>query len=103
MLSVEEVRERLGLRPFDEFYEEGKKLYGDRRLGLTTRMLVNAVHAAQTKNVAIRGHTRHYSRDLARTAQGYAYKLGIDTSRIWPYPHKGVDETYTDHYYPIRR
>lgn len=47
------IMARLGLRPWDEYADEGTRLHGGRNTGATTRMLVQAMVAAAMGKRAI--------------------------------------------------
>lgn len=87
ILTVEEAREELGFLNYKEFSKINNQFNNPmypRRSGRTTRMLIQAVVAAQYGKVKIIGHTRHYGMTLVNEAKRYAIKLNIDPNNITP-------------------
>ena len=100
-MTIEQVRERLGLEPFDEFAAKARawleqfradfgrtlKFDPDRGTGKTVRALCEALAVASTGRIALvtgewkwlRDHHLRSGRDMAR-------ELGIDPNLLQPGP-----------------
>jgi len=83
-MTKEEIREALGLMPFDEFREKAIErnktlpMTRGRILGRTTQMLVEAVYHAQSGKVAIKAWSPFYEKTLYREACEMCITLGLE-------------------------
>jgi hypothetical protein len=99
LLTADQIRERLGFKPWDEFLEDQKKWFKEweakghlskeellkyryRRTGKTTKMLINAVEAAQHGYVSIHGAQFCFDVEYTNMAKRMCEKLGIDPGMI---------------------
>jgi hypothetical protein len=81
ILTELQIYKRLGLDPdFDGFpqYVEHRP----RRTGRTTKILIQAAHAAQTGKVAILGSSPHQSWELSFTLRNMAYAIGANQENV---------------------
>ena len=81
-LTFEEIRNRLGLKPFKEFEKRIRSLGFKSRTGKTTRLLLKAIELSQTEKVRIIGCSLAISRHLTQVAKDMCRKIGIDNSNI---------------------
>lgn len=119
--SPEEVREALGLKPWEEFKQDVINYWNEQakcgrmtsqkareaiasgaRTGRTTRMLVDAVFNAQSSLVLISGCEPEYTRHLIKLAKEYCRELGIPVNNIlYPLSQCHPDDavvSFRDHY-----
>jgi len=81
-LTFEEIRDRLRLKPFEEFEKTIRSLGFKSRTGKTTRLLLKAIELSQTEKVRIIGCSLAISRHLTQIAEDMCRKIGIDNSNI---------------------
>ena len=81
-LTFEEIRGRIGLKPFEEFEKTIRSLGFKSRTGKTTRLLLKAIELSQTEKVRIIGCSLAISKHLTQIAKDMCQKIGIDDSNI---------------------
>lgn len=78
-MNIRELQIHLGLDPG---FEGVKEMPDRRATGRTTRMLCEAVVAAQAERVLIVGYNRRYSHQLQQQARAMCEKVGINPLNI---------------------
>jgi len=119
-LSLEEIRIKLGLLPWDEFAVAAQKSVADssnipddyklehirdnRATGRTTKMLVEALHKNQFCTVKIKAFDPRFEDELFSQAKSMCLRLNLDSSNILRTRDKGDSSTvvFHDHYIPFR-
>lgn len=113
-LSRGQIRKRCGLQLKVAYsYHHSKELwllFGNRRSGRTTDMVVEILHYLQNEpRCVIVAHTMGHACRIAMQVKEYAEVLGLDSSRVHPRSHdtvskwsiRGYDgKVFYDHYYP---
>jgi hypothetical protein len=115
--SPDQIRETLGLKPWDEFKKKIKDdtsnlgissiprefIDKNRRTGRTTKMLVDAVYEAQSKIVAISAYNEKYEKSLVSQARLMCDRVGITRDNIHSYQEAKRNNVrefslFSDHY-----